>query len=77
MLEAVQSLCPAVYTFVYSVYAAPSSLLWGDQSISSAKGVQEGDPLLFCMTLHRHSLNSRSDFNVLYLDDVTLGGNCP
>ena len=51
MLEAVQSLCPSLYTFVHSAYAAPSNLFWGDRIISSAEGVQQGDvmgPLLFC-----------------------------
>ena len=79
MLEAVQSLCPAIYTFVYSAYDAPSDLQWGDRSILSAEGVQQGDPLgplLFCLTLHQHSLFLRSEFNVFYLDDVTLGGDC-
>ena len=79
MLRAVQSLCPAIYSFVYSVYASPSNLLRGDQSILSAEGVQQGDPLgplLFCLTLYGHSLLLRSDFIVEYLDDVTLGGDC-
>ena len=79
MLEAVQFLCLAIYTFVYSAYAAPSVLKWGDRSISSAEGVQQGDPLgplLFCLTLHQHCLCLRSEFNMLYLDDVTLGGDC-
>jgi len=79
MLEAVQSLCPVIYPFVHSVYATPSDLLWGAQSISSAEGVQQGDPLgplLFCLTLHEHSHRLRLEFKVLYLDDVTLGGDC-
>ena len=79
MLEAVQFLCPAIYTFVYSAYAAPSVLKWGDRSIPSAEGVQQGDPLgplIFCQTLHQHCLSLRSEFNVLSLDDVTLGGDC-
>ena len=79
MLEAAQFLCPAIYTFVYSAYAAPSVLKCGDRSIPSAEGVQQGDPLgplLFCLTLHQHCLSLRAEFNVLYLDDVTLGGDC-
>ena len=78
MLEAVQGLCPAIYTFVYSAYASPSNLQWGDQSILSAEGVQQGDPLgplLFCLTLHQHNRHLKSELNVSYLDDVTLGGN--
>ena len=45
MLGAVQSMFPAIYSFVYSVYASPSNLLRGDQFTSSAEGVQQGDPL--------------------------------
>ena len=79
MLEAVQLLCPEIYSFVHSVYAASSNLQWGDRSLSSAEGVQQGDPLgplLFCLTLQQHNLRLTSDFNVSYLDDVTLGGDC-
>ena len=76
MLEAVQSLCLAIYTFVY---AAASNLQWDDQSILSAEGVQQGDPLgplFFCLTLHHHSLQLRSEFKIHYLDDVSLGADC-
>ena len=41
--------------------------------------MQQGDPLgplLFCLVLHQQSLHLRYDFQVLYLDDVTLGGSC-
>ena len=41
MLEAVQFLCPAIYTFVYSAYAAPSVLKWSDRSIPSTEGAQQ------------------------------------
>ena len=79
MLEAVQSLCPVLYPFVHSVYASPSDLKWGDRYIPSSEGVQQGDPLgslLFCLTLHQHCLSLKSEFCVLYLDDVTMGGRC-
>ena len=48
-------------------------------SVSSAEGVQQGDPLgplLFCLVLHQHSLHLRSEVQTQYLDDVTLGGDC-
>ena len=79
MLQAVCNLAPTIYPFVHSVYSAPSLLRWGDKSISSAEGVQQGDPLgplLFCLTLHRHCLQLRSELCIMYLDDVTLGGSC-
>jgi len=78
MLQAVQSLCPAIYCFVYSELASPSNLLLGDHSISSAESVQQGvplRPLLFYLTLHGHSLQLRSKLNVGHLDNVTLGGD--
>ena len=73
--------CPDIvsdlYLFIHSAYAASSNLVWGDRSITSAEGVQQGDPLgplIFCLALHQQSLHLRSDFQALYLDDVTLGG---
>ena len=41
--------------------------------------MQQGDPLgplLFCLLLHQHSLQLKSEFQALYLDDATLAGNC-
>ena len=64
---------------LYSTYAAPSILVWGDWTITSAEGVQQGNPLgplLFCLVLHQRSLHLNSKFQALYLDDVTLGGSC-
>ena len=78
MLQAVRDLAPELYPLVYSAYSAPSDLHWSDHLIVSAEGVQQGDPLgplLFCLTLHRHSQHLVSPLVVLYLDDVTLGGH--
>ena len=77
MLEAVRDLAPDIYPLVYSAYSAPSTLQWGDHTIQSSEGVQQGDPLgplLFCLTLHRHCMQLRSPLTVMYLDDVSLGG---
>ncbi len=79
VLSAVQSLCPTIYSFVHSAYSSPSNLLWGDKIVKSVEGVQQGDPLgprLFCLVLHQHSLQFRSDFLAIYLDDATLGESC-
>ena len=64
MLEAVQFLCPAIYTFVYSAYAAPSVLKWGDRSIPSAEGVQQGDPLGPPTTLLPDTTSALFEFKV-------------
>ena len=77
MLEAVRDLAPDIYPLVHSAYSAPSSLAWGEHSIQSSEGVQQGDPLgplLFCLTLHRHCERLRCPLSLMYLDDVTVGG---
>ncbi len=58
LLQAVSDLAPTIYPFVHSLYSSPSVLHWRGQSISSAEGIQQGDPLgplLFCLTIHQHS----------------------
>ena len=77
MLEPVQDLAPAIYPLVYLAYSSPSSLLWGETTIKSARGVQQGDPLsslLFCLAIHHPCAGLRSAFSVMYLDNVTIGG---
>ena len=77
MLEAVRELVPDIYPVVYSAYSSPSILYWGARHIQSAGGVQQGDPLgppLFCLSLHCHCTQLKSEFCVMYLDDVTVGG---
>lgn len=71
------ALAPVIYPFVHSVYSSPSSLQWGEESISSSEGVQQGDPLgplLFCLTIHHYCTQVTAEFCVSYLDDITIGG---
>ena len=78
MLAAVLLICPALYPLIYSSYSSPSSLFWGNETIDSAEGVQQGDPLgplLFCLLLHSFMQRLNSDFCVGYLDDISLGGS--
>ena len=78
LLAAVQDLAPDLFPFVHSSYSSPSSLFWGDKTLQSQDGIQQGDPLspfLFCLSLFPlHSL-LKSEFHVFYLDDISLGGN--
>ena len=78
MLKAVEILAPTIYPFVHSVYSSPSSLVWGDKTISSSEGVQQGDPLgplLFCLSIHHHCTFLSAEFCVMNLDDITLRGS--
>ena len=36
---------PSLFPLVHSAYSSPSTLFWGDKTIQSAEGVQQGDPL--------------------------------
>ena len=77
MLHSVMSRAPALLPLAYSTYRLPSLLFYGEFSIPSAEGVQQGDPLgplLFCLTIHELVTSLKSEFNVFFLDDGTLGG---
>ena len=78
MLIAVRNQVPELLPLVLSAYGAPSCLLFGQEIIQSAEGVQQGDPLgplLFCLTIHNMVEQLRSQLNVFYLDDGNLGGS--
>ena len=78
MLSSVGELAPDILPFVHSAYSSPSSLYCGYDILQSSEGVQQGDPLgplLFCLSLYHLHSQMRSEFCILYLDDVTLGGN--
>ena len=77
VLESARQNIPEIFPFVYSCYSAPSTLSFADSSLSSAEGVQQGDPLgplLFCLVIHPLILQLKAEFRVFYLDDGTLGG---
>ena len=78
VLAAVLDRAQGLYPFLHSVYSSPSSLFWGDRTLESAEGVQQGDPLgplLFCLCIHHMGSQLRSELSFFYLDDGTLGGS--
>ena len=78
MLNAVKELVPISLPIVHSAYSTASTLFWGDKTLASAEGVQQGDslgPLLFCLVMHQLITQLISEFHLLYLDDGTLGGD--
>jgi len=78
VLNAVSGKLPELYRFCHAAYGDTSLLQFGEESISSAEGVQQGDPLgplLFCLTLQPILSSLSSKLRLGYLDDVTLGGS--
>ena len=78
VLEAVLDHIPGAYPYIHAAYSAPSFLGYDGHIISSAEGVQQGDPLgplLFCLAVHPVLSNSQAEFRVGYLDDMSLGGD--
>src|SRR5215471_17698081 len=78
VLHAISTKLPEIYRFCFTSYSEASFLQFGDRSILSQEGVQQGDPLgplLFCLTLHPILSSLSSKLRLGYLDDVTLGGS--
>ena len=66
------------YSFVRSCYASESYLRFGQFNIHSKEGVQQGDPLgplMFCIATLSIIKRLKSEFNIWYMDDGTLGGD--
>ena len=69
---------PNILAFPSSAYGSLSHLHFGDFTLQSAEGVQQGDPigpLLFCLALSKSLSLLDSDFLSGYLDDIGLGCN--
>ena len=77
VLEAVYRSLPAFYSFVYASYAHESCLFFGNATLASSEGLQQGDPLgplLFSLTTLPLLSSCTTPFKFGYLDDFTLGG---
>lgn len=78
MLNTVHRDLPALYPFIDSCYSGQSFLRFGQFTLVSDEGPQQGDPLgplLFCTTAMSLVKRIRSEFNCWYMDDGTLGGD--
>ena len=79
MLEAVSKELPSAYNYIYSSYAQPSLLSYGDRVIASSGVIQQDDPLgplLFSLTINTMVKSVQSELTCWYLDDGTLAGGC-
>ena len=78
LLHVVASDLPELFKFVKNCYAEQSNLYFGSHIILSAEGVQQGDPLgplLYCLCTLPLVKKLKSELNVWFMDDGTLGGN--
>src|SRR6478609_10314439 len=77
-LDAVAKFFPSLLHYAISCYGQSSDLKFGDYTMLSGEGAQQGDPLgplLFCLALHELLSELKSELVLGYLDDVSLGGS--
>ena len=77
MMLAVKELISELLPWVLLAYESSFLLFYGKDTICSAEGVHQGDPLaplLFCLTINSLVEQLCSKLNIWYLDDSPLGG---
>ena len=82
MLREVRVRCPTLSRWVEFCYSDPARLYYGEHTLWSCQGVQQGDPLgplLFALVLHPLVCQIRDSFDLSlqawYLDDGTVVGD--
>ena len=82
MLREVRLRVPAISRWVEFCYSNPARLYYGEHTLWSHQGVQQGDPLgplLFALVLHPLACKIRDSFTLSlqawYLDDGTIIGD--
>lgn len=76
-LQAARERTPSMYRLLWQAYSEHSLLFFGDETIRSATGIQQGDPMgpaLFSLGVDQIARSAVSELNIWYLDDATLGG---
>jgi hypothetical protein len=76
MLRTVADELPCLYRFCHLAYGSGSKLRFGDHTIWSLEGAQQGDPLgplLFCLSIQPLLRSLSSELIAANMDDLTLG----
>ena len=76
--QTVRNIIPEIYCFCLSAYRNHSILQFGNFSLMSRVGPQQGDTLaglLFCLAIQKLLRATGSTFISGYMDDIALGGN--
>jgi len=77
MLLALYDALPELASYCHLAYGEASVLKFGNFSLLSQMGPQQGDPLgplLFCLPLQPVLMKLASDMTLGYMDDLSLGG---
>lgn len=77
MLNEIKKHTPSIYPFMWQCYSKPSFLFFGNDTIMSQVGAQQGDPcgpLAFSLSIQPIIEGMASELNLWYLDDGTLCG---
>lgn len=75
-LAAAREKARSLYRLLWQAYSENTTLFYGDASLVSATGIQQGDPFgpaLFSLAIDSLIRELSVEFNVWYLDDGTLG----
>lgn len=82
LVREVREMCPSIASWVEFCYSIPARLYYNESILTSAKGVQQGDPLgplLFALILHplvnKIASECSLDFHAWYLDHGTIAGD--
>ena len=76
ILTAVREHIPEAFNFFHQAYSADSLLFYGQTTITSATGLQQGDPAgpaLFSLTIDELIKSLNAELNTWFLDDGTMG----
>ncbi len=77
MLNEIRKATPSIYAFMWQCYSTPSLLFFGNDTILSQVGAQQGDPcgpLAFSLSIQPIIEAMASELNIWYLDDGTICG---